>query len=198
MVGDDPLLEALEAVLGGRAEHDDVQRGLGLAGVVLAGELEQVEHLRERLVLRLVGVEVEEVSHERHVQLPLGLHEEVLLLCLGVARRVLHQQVDDLHDRGGVLEVEQRVVVHRLVDLVGLGVDDLELVAVAQEEVAVLLERVALGVGRHDRAVELEQVGADEVEGLARAGAAEHVDVLVALERGSGIFDIWSSARRTG
>ena len=72
---------------------------------------------------------------------------------------------------------------HRLVDLVGLGVDDLELVAVAQEEVAVLLERVALGVGRHDRAVELEQVGADEVEGLARSGASEHVDVLVALER---------------
>lgn len=61
VVGDDPFLEALEAVLGGRAEHDDVQRGLGLAGVVLAGELEQVEHLRERLVLRLVGVEVEEV-----------------------------------------------------------------------------------------------------------------------------------------
>ena len=56
----------------------------------------------------------------------------------------------------------------------------------AQEEVAVLLERGALGVGRHDRAVELEQVGADEVEGLARAGAAEHVDVLVALARRVG------------
>ena len=69
---------------------------------------------------------------------------------------------------------------HRLIEVD--GVEALDLVSVIREEEPCVLEERALRVRDEEVGVELHDVRGDVVEGLARAGAADHEDVEVAVE----------------
>ena len=174
---------------GGAGRGDAAAPGLELAE-------EHVERAHERLVL-VAGLRerqqrheagqrpvlgravVGEVADERAVEQALRVLPEGVVGRLPLGRGVHDEALDELEHVLLRADVGERVVAHgeREVD----GVEGAHVVAVGGEHRAEPADGRSLGVGHEVARVHLHEVGLDVGAGLARARAAYHHDVAVAL-----------------